>query len=65
MYKELLRSITGIEIFPVISLLLFVTIFSLALVRALRMDRGRVEHLSRLPLEIDETPAPARNEVVS
>ena len=51
MYKEILRSIAGIEVFPVISLVLFVTVFTIALVRALRMDRGQVEHASRLPLE--------------
>ena len=32
MYKEILRSIAGIEIFPVVSLLLFVTVFTVVLV---------------------------------
>ena len=56
MYKEILRSITGIEIFPVISLLVFVTVFTLALVRTLRMDRGLVEHAARLPLDAGGGP---------
>lgn len=55
MYTEILRSITGIEIFPVIALLLFVTVFTAAIVRAMRMDRGRVEHLSSLPLESESS----------
>ena len=40
MYKETLRAIDGIGLFPVVSLLLFVTVFTVALVRVLRMDRG-------------------------
>jgi hypothetical protein len=51
MYKDILRSIAGIEVFPVISLVLFVTVFTIAIVRAWRMDRAQVEHASRLPLE--------------
>ena len=34
MYMDILRSITGIEIFPVISLVLFVAVFGVVLVRA-------------------------------
>ena len=40
MYKEMLRAIDGIGLFPVVSLLLFVTVFTVALVRVLRMDRA-------------------------
>lgn len=53
MYKEILRSIAGIEIYPVISLVVFVTFFTGVLVRVVRMDRSRVDRLSRLPLDGD------------
>jgi hypothetical protein len=53
MYKDILLSITGIEIFPVISLLLFVTVFAAVLISVVRMDRRRVQALASLPL--DET----------
>ena len=53
MYKEILRSIAGIEIYPVISLVVFVTFFTLVLVRVVRMDRSRVDRLARLPLDGD------------
>ena len=51
MYKELLRSIPGIEIFPVISLCLFLAIFGVSVIHALRLDKARVARWSRLPLE--------------
>jgi len=53
MYKETLRAIDGIGLFPVVSLLLFVTVFTVALVRVLRMDRGHVARLASLPLDGD------------
>jgi hypothetical protein len=55
MYKETLRAIAGIEIFPVISLLLFVAVFTVVLVWAIRLDRSRVEAAASLPLD---RPAP-------
>ena len=51
MHKEILRSITGIGIFPLISLLLFVGVFASALWRTLRMDRSDVQRLAGLPLD--------------
>jgi hypothetical protein len=50
MYADILRSIGGVELFPVISLVVFVTFFTGVLVRVARMTRHDVEHLSRLPL---------------
>jgi hypothetical protein len=51
MYSDILRRIAGIEVFPVISLLLFVTVFSVALIWTLRLDAERIGRLSRLPLD--------------
>jgi hypothetical protein len=51
MYKETLRAIAGIEIFPVISLLLFVTVFTVVLVWTIRLDRSRVDAAASLPLD--------------
>ena len=63
MYKDLLRSITGIEIFPVISLCVFVAVFGLIVVRAWRLDSRRVSRMSRLPLD-DRTPDDNQKEVM-
>ena len=51
MHIDTLRAIAGIEIFPVISLLLFVVVFTVVLVWTLRLDRSRVSAAARLPLD--------------
>jgi hypothetical protein len=51
MYKEILLGIDGIHIFPVISLVLFVTVFSIMLVRVALMDRAATDLLAALPLD--------------
>lgn len=56
MYGDILRGIAGVEIFPVLSLVIFVAFFTIVLVRVVRMKRSRIEHLSRLPLEDEARP---------
>jgi hypothetical protein len=58
MYKEVLQAIAGIEIFPVVSLLLFVGVFGTILYWTSRVDRARLVKLAQMPL--DET-VPADN----
>lgn len=58
MYKDILLSIAGIEVFPVISLILFVIVFSAVLVRVARMDLDRARRLAALPL--DDEPGARR-----
>jgi cytochrome c oxidase cbb3-type subunit 4 len=57
MYMEILRSIVGIEAFPVISLILFVVFFSTMLIRVLRLDRARVSQMAALPLDGATSPS--------
>lgn len=54
MYKEVLRSIHGVEVFPVISLLIFFAFFVGVVVWSIRLDRQRVSEMAHLPL--DENP---------
>lgn len=61
MYKELLQSIAGIEIFPVVSLLLFVVVFGTVLYWTSRVDRDSLTEMSQLPLD-EPTPATAQNQ---
>ena len=67
MHKEVMRAIAGIDVFPVISLLLFVIVFTVAVIRALRLDRRLVEQLSLLPLDGDHPAlgAPAQHSALS
>ena len=51
MYKEVLRTIAGIEIFPVLSLVIFLTVFVVMLVWVLRLDRDRLAAYASLPLD--------------
>lgn len=57
MYTELLRSIEGIGIYPVVSLVMFVAVFTVVLVWAVRADRRRLDRHAALPLT-EASPAP-------
>lgn len=55
MYKEVLRSMEGIEIYPSISLILFFVFFILLIGYLIRTGKQRWEHAANLPLDNDET----------
>lgn len=55
MYKDVLRTIAGIEVFPMLSLVVFVSVFALMLLWVTRLDRRRLDTLAHLPLR-DATP---------
>ncbi len=57
MYKETLQAIAGIEIFPVLSLLLFVAMFGTVLFWTSRLDTARLKEFSHMPLN-EDAPAP-------
>ena len=50
MASDILRRITGIEIFPVVSLVIFVAVFAGVLLWAVRADKRRLAELAALPL---------------
>lgn len=49
-----LTSISGVEIFPLISLLIFFLFFSALIVYAVKADKARLKYLSELPMEKNE-----------
>ena len=55
MYKDVLRSMEGIEIYPSISLILFFVFFILLVGYLVKSGKKRWEHAANLPLENDET----------
>jgi len=57
MYQDILRSIAGIEVFPVISLCLFVVVFAVVLVWTSRLDGAWLARSARLPLEPEKGSA--------
>lgn len=55
MYKEILRSIENIEIYPIISLLIFVTFFVGMFIWVVRVPKGYVDHMKSLPMDEQES----------
>lgn len=51
MYKDVLRSIDGIDLYPVISLVIFVLFFTWVFLWVYRMRRSDVEELAAMPLD--------------
>ncbi len=54
MFKNILERIAGIEVFPMISLLLFGIIFTIVLIYTFKMDKNKIKHLENMPLNDDE-----------
>lgn len=51
--KHHLDTITGVEIYPIISLLLFFAVFTAMLIIVLRMPKKNIDDLSNLPFDND------------
>jgi cytochrome c oxidase cbb3-type subunit 4 len=49
--KNVLESISGVEIFPLISLLIFTTFFAFVLTWVAKLDKKTVTKLENMPLE--------------
>jgi cbb3-type cytochrome oxidase subunit 3 len=52
--KHNLTEITGIEIYPIISLLIFVLFFTVVIWRTLRISKAEVIDFSNIPLEEED-----------
>lgn len=51
--KHHLDTMEGVEIYPIISLLLFFTVFTAMLIIVLKIPKKSVDEISNLPLEND------------
>lgn len=51
MYKQVLNSINNIEIYPIITLIIFVVFFFAMIGYVMSMKKDTVAHLAHLPLE--------------
>ena len=52
--KHNLSEIMGIEIYPIISLLIFVLFFAVVIWRTMRMSKAEIKTFSNIPLEDDD-----------
>lgn len=55
MYKEILQSIEGVEIYPIISLIVFVIFFIVVTVWLIRMDKNYINEMKQLPLSNEDS----------
>ena len=55
MIKDVLQSISNIEIYPIIALILFLVSFLAVTLKTLFMNKAELARLSRLPLDENET----------
>ena len=51
MYKYLLESVAGIQYFGIVTLVLFFTVFCIALLRTFFSRKAETERMARLPLD--------------
>jgi cytochrome c oxidase cbb3-type subunit 4 len=58
MYKEVLRSIEGIGMYPLISLVVFMLFFITVFLRVLVVRKAEAAHMAALPLHDGESSTP-------
>jgi cytochrome c oxidase cbb3-type subunit IV len=54
MHKELLQSIEGVSIYPIISLIVFVVFFAVILIWMFKVDKKYIKKMENLPFENEE-----------
>ncbi len=55
MYKETLRSIEGIQIYPLVSLAIFGLFFISLIIWVMQVDKAYIHEMSNLPLIDDQS----------
>lgn len=63
MYKELLQSVDGIEIFPLISLFIFLALTIGIVIWIIKLDKSYIKEMSSLPLADDENTGALKKEL--
>ncbi len=53
MYKDVLRSIEGVELYPVISLVFFICFFVFMIIYIFRIDKKFISSMENMPLDED------------
>jgi cytochrome c oxidase cbb3-type subunit IV len=51
MYKEVLQSISHVDVYAIISLTIFILFFIIIILRLIRMDKNYLKKMEQLPLE--------------
>ncbi len=59
MFKEVLQSIGGVHVYPIVSLLLFLAAFSAVVIWVMTIKRKDLQRWSSLPLDSGDEPTDA------
>jgi cytochrome c oxidase cbb3-type subunit IV len=51
MYKFVLQGIENIEVWPIIALILFLSVFTIGVIFAVTADKKYIDHMENLPLD--------------
>lgn len=51
MYKEVLQSIKGIDVFAAVALIIFMLFFVLIVIQLVRLDKNYLKKMAQLPLD--------------
>lgn len=54
MYKEILQSIEGVSVYPIISLIVFVLFFAAIIFWMIKVDKNYIKKMENLPFENTE-----------
>lgn len=57
MYKEILRGMTGVELAPLVSFIIFFGFFLLLIVYVAVMPKAHVKNMENLPLDEQNVPS--------
>lgn len=53
MYKEVLQSIKGVDVFAAIALIIFMLFFVLIVIQLVRLDKNYLKKMAQLPLDLE------------
>ena len=51
MFSDHLSSIDGISIFPIISMIIFISLFAIAVIWVIKLDKRYINRMENLPLD--------------
>lgn len=51
MYRDVLQSIKGVDVYAIISLIIFILFFLVVVIKLLRMNKDQIKYMAELPLE--------------
>lgn len=60
MIKDVLQSVEGISLYPIISLIIFVLFFTILIIWMIKVDKNYIKKMSNLPLERED-----ENEIIN